>query len=374
MKKRINVLEIFGEPVSSGGQESFVINILNHIDHEKLRIDLLTPYYCDNVGYQNIVELNGGKIFSFGLEFAPGKSRFNINDKIDNFLREHKYDVVHIHSGSISVLSIMSKYARKNGVKKIIVHSHCAAEKKTMKYWLTKIAFTPSMRHNPTDYCACSMVAGEWKFPKRIVEKKLRILKNGVDLDKYVFDPVSREQMRNLLSIPQDAFVLGHVGRFSYQKNHEYLLSVFTEVLKKCNNTFLLLVGDGENRKNIERQIRESGIKEHVVMCGRVDNVNDYMQAMDVFVLPSRYEGLPIVGVEAQASGLPVVTSVNVSEELAITPLVTYLSLEDSPVAWADKVMQYINEIRCNYSLEMRQSGYDIQTTANEIERLYLES
>ena len=116
MEKKVRVLEVFGEPISNGGQESFVINIVQHINHEHLAIDMLTPYYCDNSYYEDIVKSFGGTIYTFGLSFEPGKSRFNINDKIDAFFKEHPYDVVHIHSGSISILCIMAHFAKKNHV------------------------------------------------------------------------------------------------------------------------------------------------------------------------------------------------------------------------------------------------------------------
>ncbi len=367
----MNVLEVFGEPIANGGQESFVIQVLEHMDHDQFRVDMLTPYYCDNTLYREMVESLGGQIYSFGLEFEPGKSRFNIGDKLDAFLRKHDYDVVHVHSGSISVLAITAKYAARHGVPDIIVHSHCAAEKKTLRYRLTKAWFYQTMMRSPTHYCACSRVAGEWKYPKSIVERQMVILKNGVDPEKYAYDPDRRSRIRTELAIPDDAFVLGHVGRFSYQKNHAFLVEIFASVLQKRGDTYLILIGDGETRADVERQVKSLGIEDKVRFCGRVDNVQDYLQAMDVFVLPSRYEGLPLVGVEAQAAGLPVVTSTNVSEELAITDLTTFLPLDAPKDAWADEVVKHEGQMRQDQSGRLREEGYDIRQTVAEIEKLY---
>lgn len=372
MEKKVRVLEVFGEPISNGGQESFVINIVQHINHEHLVIDMLTPYYCDNSYYEDIVKSFGGTIYTFGLSFEPGKSRFNINDKIDAFFKEHPYDVVHIHSGSISILCIMAHFAKKNHVKKIIVHSHCAAEHKTLKYRLTRMASYPYIMSAPTDYCACSVVAGEWKYPKAIVDHKLKVLKNGVDLEKFAFNEETKCEIRKKLAIPEDAFVLGHVGRFSYQKNHEYLIRIFAEVRKRNEHAVLMLIGDGENKPDVKKQIEELHLTDSVRFCGLVNNVNDYMQAMDVFVLPSRYEGLPIVGVEAQAAGLPVITSVNVPEELEISDLVTFLELKEDVSEWADKILSYEGKEREDASEQIRSHGYDVQFTADEIEKMYL--
>ena len=372
MEKKVRVLEVFGEPISNGGQESFVINIVQHINHEHLAIDMLTPYYCDNTYYEDIVKSYGGTIYTFGLKFEPGKSRFNINDKINAFFKEHPYDVVHIHSGSISILCIMAHFAKKNHVKKIIVHSHCAAEHKTLKYRLTKMASYPYIMSAPTDYCACSVVAGEWKYPKAIVDHKLVVLKNGVDLKKFAPNETIRNEIRSKLDIAPDAFVIGHVGRFSYQKNHEYLIRVFAEVKKKNANAVLMLIGDGENKEDMKKQIRDLKLEDSVRFCGLVNNVNDYMQAMDVFVLPSRYEGLPIVGVEAQAAGLPVITSVNVSEELEITDLVTFLGLKEDVSEWVDHILAVQGKGHVDASGQIRKNGYDVQFTADEIEKMYL--
>ena len=372
MEKKVRVLEVFGEPISNGGQESFVINIVQHINHAHLAIDMLTPYYCDNSYYEDIVKSFGGTIYTFGLSFEPGKSRFNINDKIDAFFKEHPYDVVHIHSGSISILCIMAHFAKKNHVKKIIVHSHCAAEHKTLKYRLTRMASYPYIMSAPTDYCACSVVAGEWKYPKAIVDHKLKVLKNGVDLEKFAFNEETKCEIRKKLAIPEDAFVLGHVGRFSYQKNHEYLIRIFAEVRKRNEHAVLMLIGDGENKPDVKKQIEELHLTDSVRFCGLVNNVNDYMQAMDVVVLPSRYEGLPIVGVEAQAAGLPVITSVNVSEELEISDLVTFLELKEDVSEWADKILSYEGKKREDASEQIRSHGYDVQFTADEIEKMYL--
>ena len=234
------------------------------------------------------------------------------------------------------------------------------------------MASYPYIMSAPTDYCACSVVAGEWKYPKAIVDHKLKVLKNGVDLEKFAFNEETKCEIRKKLAIPEDAFVLGHVGRFSYQKNHEYLIRIFAEVRKRNEHAVLMLIGDGENKPDVKKQIEELHLTDSVRFCGLVNNVNDYMQAMDVFVLPSRYEGLPIVGVEAQAAGLPVITSVNVSEELEISDLVTFLELKEDVSEWADKILSYEGKAREDASEQIRSHGYDVQFTADEIEKMYL--
>lgn len=368
----MKILEIFGEPIANGGQESFVINVLKAIDLTNLQIDLLTPYDCENNFYKSIVESKGGKVFEFGIAFTPGRSRKNIYKSLLKFLKENNYDVVHVHSGSISVLMYAAKAASKAKVKKIIVHSHCAAERKTLKYRAVKLMSLLPMKKYPTHYCACSQIAGEWKFSKSIVRKKLIILKNGVDIKEFSFKNALRKNIRNKSGISQDDFVVGHVGRFSYQKNHEYLLKIFKELKRISPNSKLMLIGSGELYDEVKEQAKRGGISNDVILVGNVDNVADYMQAMDVFVLPSRFEGLPIVGVEAQAAGLPVITSVNVSRELNICRNVSFLELSEDISVWVDEIRKYINAPRLDNSNTLVDSGYDIKSTAEKIRNIYL--
>ena len=369
-KIMIKILEVFGEPISNGGQESFVFNTIQHMNLRTMRVDALTPYYCDNQIYKTIIEKEGGKIVELNLPFLPGKSRFNILKPLDKFLKKEKYDVIHVHSGSISVLTEVALVARLHSVRKIIVHSHCASNHKTIKYKLIKLLSTPIIEYCATDFCACSKVAGEWKFSRRIVENKLRIIKNGIDLKKFAFDVATRNQYRKRLKISEDTFVVGHVGRFSNQKNHLFLIDIFAELIKQYNNCKLLLIGSGETQEEVKLKVKHMGLSDDVIFAGNVQNVNEYMQVMDVFVLPSLYEGLPIVGVEAQASGLPVVVSASVSEELKLTENVCYVQL-GNPTAWVTEIIKYMNMERRNNQNVLTEKEYNIETTALLLQHMY---
>lgn len=366
----IKILEVFGEPISNGGQESFVFNTIQHMNLRTMRVDALTPYYCDNQIYKTIIEKEGGKIVELNLPFLPGKSRFNILKPLDKFLKKEKYDVIHVHSGSISVLTEVALVARLHSVRKIIVHSHCASNHKTIKYKLIKLLSIPIIEYCATDFCACSKVAGEWKFSRRIVENKLRIIKNGIDLKKFAFDVATRNQYRKRLKISEDTFVVGHVGRFSNQKNHLFLIDIFAELIKQYNNCKLLLIGSGETQEEVKLKVKHMGLSDDVIFAGNVQNVNEYMQVMDVFVLPSLYEGLPIVGVEAQASGLPVVVSASVSEELKLTENVCYVQL-GNPTAWVTEIIKYMNMERRNNQNVLTEKEYNIETTALLLQHMY---
>lgn len=369
----MKILEVFGEPISNGGQESFVMNTVWHMDRTGLEIDYVTPYYCDNDFYRERIVRMGGEIFSFGLEFVPGKSRWNIYKPLKKVLGKKSYDVVHIHSGSVSVLSIAALAAKRMGVEKIITHSHCAAEHKNLKYYIAKYSCMPLLAVCPNIYCACSQVAGDWKYSRKVARNKLHILKNGVDLELFHFDSEVSLFMREKMGIEKEDFVVGHVGRFSYQKNHEFLIDIFRELKNRENHCKLMLVGTGEEQVSIIQKVEKYGLKKDVIFCGNVNNVQDYMKAMDIFVLPSRYEGLPIVGVEAQASGLPVITSDQVSSELKMIDEVEFLPLEAGAAGWAETILKFIGNPRVDSYIKLQESGYDIHQTAQTLREMYME-
>ena len=369
--KTIKVLEITGEPISHGGQEAFIVNVLSHMPEGDIRFDVLTPYYCDNERYREIISRRG-ELYALGLPFAPGKSRFNLLKPLEEFFKEHSYDVVHIHSGSISVLAECAHVAKKAGVRKIIVHSHCAVEKKTLKYRLVKLFFSRTLNSAPTHYAACSVLAGEAKFSRRICRGKLMILNNGVDTDEYAFSEEKRAEMRKALGVDDDCILLTHVGRFSCQKNQRFLLPVLGEIIRREKKAKLLLIGSGEEENDVKQACAQSGLDGNVIFTGNVDNVSDYLQAADVFMLPSRYEGLPIVGVEAQAAGLPCVFGNAVTAETAITENVRFLPIDDeSAGTWADAAMSFAGRRFPENTEILKEKGYDIRETAERLMDIY---
>ena len=364
------VLEIFGEPILNGGQEAFVMNVLGEIDSREFRIDLLTPYICGNEYYRQKVEEKGGNIYELKLPFEPGKKRNNIVKPLARFLAENKYDVVHIHSGSISVLAYAAKVARKSGIKKVIVHSHCAGDRNP-KHLLVKILYSPLIIKYPTEYCACSNVAGKSKFPVFIVKNKMKIMKNGIVLKNYKFDNSVREKLRKEYGISNKEFVIGHVGRFARQKNHEYLINIFEKVKNRIPKAKLVLIGNGELQEKIIMMVQQKNLTDSVFFIGNVNDVQNYYQMMDVFVLPSLFEGLPIVGIEAQANGLPVLVSDRVSKELGITDSVKYISLENIE-KWSDYICEYQKYTnRSDNYIALKMNGYDINETVKKIVKIY---
>lgn len=219
-----------------------------------------------------------------------------------------------------------------------------------------------------TDLVACGKQAGDWMFGG----SPYRIVRNAIDINKYSYDDKKAKAKRKELGF-DDEFVVGHVGQFRQEKNHIFLLRIMNEVLKKRNDAKLLLVGDGEGRKEIVEKAKEYGIAENVVLLGNRNDVNELMQVMNVFALPSLYEGVPLVLIEAQASGLPCVISGKVSKEsIIVDSLVDVKQLSQSESEWADLVLTKANYRRKDYSSEMREAGYDIITSSQLLQDFYL--
>lgn len=367
----IKVLEIFAEPISNGGQESIVMNVLKAIDRTDMIIDVATPYYCDNNYYKDIIKQISGKLYCWELPFRPGKSRFFYIKLVREFLNRHPYDVIHIHSGSVSALAYMAYAAKKAGVKKIVVHSH-ASGTENIKHFVLKKLMGPIFLISATDYCACSVLAADFKFPHSVVKKKCNIIKNGIDTSLFKYNKGTREEIRKNLGISETTFVVGHVGRFSIEKNHVFLVNVFAEIKKQNVDSKLILIGSGEEEENIKNKIEQFGLKENVIFVGNVNDVYNYMQAMDVFVQPSLFEGFSIVALEAQGVGLPVVLSDIIPKEVAITDNVQYIPLESSYKEWADKIIKCKGLERKDTREQIVAYDCDIRTTAEIIRNIYL--
>lgn len=364
----MRILEITGEPILHGGQEIYIYNILCGLKNPELQIDVLTPYYCDNELFKQMVSQKKGKVFELKLNFKPGESRKNLYKPVLNFLKKIEYDVIHIHSGSISVLAYEALAANKVKIKKIIVHSHSTGEK-GLRHSIIHALFAPLLTLCPTNYLACSQEAGKMKFPK-LVQKKVLVVKNGIDLKKYKRNLPVRDSLRDKFGISKDSFVIGHIGRFTTEKNHSFLINMFSNLVKKESNCYLVLVGEGELQQRVKDQVKELNIDGKVIFIGAVDNPQDYYNMMDFFVLPSFYEGFSFVTLEAQANGLPCLVSTGVPDAVILSNSVRRLDLNEKK--WEEYLLQHRNEgIQDNESV-IRKKGYDLNAVVGVIERLYL--
>lgn len=365
--------------LNAGGIESFVMNVYRELDKEKFIFDFINYFDSEKEQfYEKEVLKYGSKVYKSGsMNYKnPFLRHIKKIKYLYKFLKSNKYSVIHIHaSDSISIEdAIIAKLA---GVPKIIVHSHNTSVDKRSKLYKIKYIFHCMTKwiwnYVATDYLACSKVAAEWMFPKKIINNnEFIIINNAIEVKKYIYNEEVRLRIRKEMNL-ENKFVIGHVGRMTHQKNHEFLIEVFKEINNKHKDTVLLLIGKGELEEKIREKVKQLQIEDNVIFYGLSKEVNNLLQVMDVFALPSHYEGLPVVGIEAQASGLKVLVSENVSRQMRITDNVKYLSVENNVDAWCNEICKYIGGYdRKDMTEEINDAGYGAENVSKELEKIYL--
>ncbi len=360
------ILLVFGK-LNRGGAETLAMNIYRAIDRTKVQFDFIvhTEEHCD---YDDEVESLGGRIYR--LPQYNVANHFEYKKAWNKFFKEHpQYRIIHAHmTGSAAVFLPIAK---KHGLY-TISHSHIALSQKGIRQAVINLYQLPLRRIS--DYLfACSDDAGKWLFGKDVEKRdNYRVIRNGVDTEKFSFSEEAREKVRSEFGI-ENKFVLGNVARFHIQKNHALLIEVFKKIKEEHDNAVLLLVGDGELRAQTEEKVRELGIEDSVIFTGVRTDIPDLLSAMDVFAMTSFYEGLPVALVEAQASGMHVVATDTISQQIKITKLVETCPL-DSEQAWVKTIAKYAHGYeRENTCEEIRRAGYDIRSTAEELQKFYFE-
>ncbi|MGY6766145.1 glycosyltransferase family 1 protein [Faecalibacterium prausnitzii] len=368
MKNPIRVLH-YGMSSNLGGIESFIMNVYRNIDKSKVQFDFLT--FSPNIAFSDEIKEMGGRIYKLT---SRRKSFVKNHREIYEFFKNHKeYINVHVHINTCSYIKPMMAAAKTSNKRKIITHSHNEWRGNNFRIKLFHKLNQSRVVEYSDSLFACSDVAGRYMFRKDGIESnKYRIIKNGIDTKKYLFNPSIRSKVRRDLDL-ENKFVIGHIGRLSHQKNHSFLLDIFNKVYQSNKDAVLLLIGGGELESKIKLKIKELGLETAVLMLGVRTDIPDLLQAMDVFLFPSLYEGLGIVTIEAQASGLPCIVSNAVPNEAFITELIQPISLDESSEHWAKEILRYSEGyMRKNTSSEIKENGYDILDTAKWLESFYL--
>ncbi len=370
----IKVLEVNINDKGQGGAWAFIKNAINCDEKkEKIIFDFFTLEPFEDNKNIEFIEKNGGKIIVryFRNKFIRQLQTYMCLKK---YLNENQYDIVHIHSDVAFKLLIEGLASKKAGVKNIIFHSHCSGIDRGHRI-IKRIAHNvckPFLGLIGNDFFACSKLAGEWMYTKKTCQK-LVIINNAVDCKKFMFNKEIREKIRAEFKIKKDTILVGHVGRFMYQKNHERLIDIFYELNKMNRNTKLILIGEGDLESKIRNKVNKMGLDNNVIFAGVRRDVNDCMQAMDLFLLPSWFEGLPVVGIEAQASGLPCVMSDTITNETNLFGLVKFIPLEKNDKIWAENCITLINcTTRANTYEKMVEAGYDISNCNRSLKKIYI--
>ena len=365
--KIIRVLHVLGG-LNSGGMESMIMNYYRNLDRSKVQFDFLV--FSERSFFDDEVEKLGGKIY----RVTPRRKNFFKNlSEIDEFFKIHtEYKIVHIHQGILNLTAL--KKANKYKVPNIIVHSHGVDLKQLKKLRIyNEFYIKPKVSKLANNYFACSESVVKHIFSNNIVKsKKYNIIKNAIDCEKFIYNNDIRNKVRNQFNI-NNKFVIGHVGAFLTVKNHKFILKIFKEVCKKNNDSVLLLVGAGPLENEILREIEDLNLKDKVILVGKAHNVNELMQAMDIFLLPSYFEGLPLVTIEAQASGLKCFISDNITKEISLTNLIEFISLNKSANYWASEIIKYNNNYdRINTKNMIEKSGFDIKKQSKVLQEFYI--
>ena len=353
------ILQIFNEPITYGGEESIIYNMLSTLDLKKqYNVDIFTPYYIKNKNLVDLIKNNGGNIFSFNKDYDAKKIENSFFNEVRDFIKENNnYDIFHINVDTIKSIYEYSAICRKyNEQSKIIIHTHNIECKMNMLQRIARYFHKYKMEKNIDYIFGDSKEVMLNKFSKNL-QNKIYILNNGVDIKSLKYDEKLRKEIRDRYNI-QNKFLIGHIGEYTKNKNQKFLIDVFSEVLKINHNVLLMLVGDGELKKVVEDYARKLGVYDKVIFVGETDEINKYYQAFDIFVFPSIYERVGLVGIEAQVSGLPMLISKNITNDIYISNATVYLSLNDIKT-WVDLILKIKNNNNDEYNREKLVIDYD---------------
>ena len=373
-EKGLKVLQIGDWEFGKNGIATLIYNFNQNLDAEKIIFDYVIPNKVNERYYKENIENKKGKIYELEINKTGINKKFLYFFKLIKFLRNNRYEIIHINESTAHMMLYYSLICKIAGIKKIILHSHSSgfdSGKRGIKLVFHKISklLLPLFTKN---YLACSKTAAQWTFLKKYLNKVI-IINNGIDTEKFKFNLDKRNKIKKELKVEEN-FVLGHVGRMSYQKNHEFLIEIFKEIKKIIPESKLLLIGTGPLESKLKEKVKKLNLKENILFLGLKNNVEDYFQAMDLFLLPSHFEGLPVVGIEAQSSGLTCFFSKNISKEVKVINSCKFLSLDDSK-----KWLEEIKKAKDNYSdakrkyafLEIRKNGYDVKDCTKELIEIY---
>lgn len=344
------------------GIAQVIFNLNDNVDHTKIVYDLLSINTPER-SYYDRIEKYGGQIY---VSYRNASHIIQYVMTLFSLLKKNRYDIIHVH-GNSSFLIIEMLVAYFAGCKTRIAHSHNT----TSNHPLVHRVLRPIFNLFVNGRLACGKEAGIWLYGN----KEFTIINNGISTKKYQFDRSARDRIRRELLIDRDITLVGHVGFFNNQKNHLFLIDCFHNLMK-YGKYKLLLLGDGPDRKKIEVKIAELGLNNSVIMPGLVNNIQDYLSAIDIIVMPSLYEGLPLAMIEEQASGLICVASSYITNEVDITGNVLFIPLKDGALNWAEK----INNVKVEGNRESQsqnainsiiEAGYDIKHEASKLLDFY---
>lgn len=362
----MNKILVFGMTENPGGVESVIMNYYRHIDRNKIQFDFLCN--TDKVAYEEEIKKLGGKIYRIT---SRSKNIKKYKKEMNDFFKKHskEYNTIWVNVCSLANIDYL-KYAKKYGIKYRIIHSHNSQNMDSKLRGILHKINKRKISKYATDFWSCGDEAGKWFYDDEIINsEKYLLVNNAIDSNKFKFSEKTRKEYRKKLKI-DDKLVIGHVGRFHFQKNHPFIIKVFNEIQKKVPNSILLLIGAGEDENKIKELVDEHKLNDKVKFLGLRNDVEKIMCAMDVFLFPSLFEGLPVVLIESQLSDLLIYSSDNISPNVKITNKLNMIPIDKGEKYWANEIIKGFekNNSRIDKTDDIKKAGYDINTETKKIE------
>lgn len=370
-EKKLKVL-FFIDRLLWGGIQGLVYDILKHNDNQRMKIDILNLDDGKEYPLTNTLKEMGINVYQLKNTWIRTLFDFpNYFEQIDKFFAaHHDYDVVHMHSSSKNYYIL--KAAKKYGIPVRVAHAHSTGfmSHNPVSILVGNLMKYP-LKHCATHRCGCSQMACEWLFGKSSVEQgNAIVIPNAIYSASFLYNEKIRNEVRKEFQL-ENKFVIGNVGRMERPKNHDFLIDIFTEITKVKKDAFLLLIGTGSLQTNIKQKVSTLGLTDKVRFLGFRNDCNRIMQAMDSFVFPSLFEGLSVVLIEAQASGLPVFVSDSTTRDVSYSPEIKFMSLQQPAELWADTIVKKGQIIRKDMSEEIKKAGFEIQNMIDNFYRMY---
>lgn len=359
------ILHILSQ-LKKNGSETFVLNLYRNIDRSKFQFDFLI-FSDSRDGYYDEIISMGGRVFSIK---SRRQSPFEYYKELDLFFSRHSndYSIVHFHPTTLTTIAPLI-YAKKYCIKRRIVHMHgagCPSLHNKLLHYINRLR----INRIATDFLGCSKEALNWGFRHKSLPRSAKVITNGIEIDKYIYNPSVRNKMRRALNL-EDKFVIGHIGSFNVIKNHKFLLEIFKTIKIHIPNATLICIGDGELLEYTKKKAKKYGIEDSVVFTGRRDDIPSILQAIDVMAMPSLHEGLGFALIEAQAASIPIVAASTIPKTVKLSENVKFLSLAESPEKWGNVIMEYIGYKRDSIDNNHKIQLFSIFRTVKEMENIY---
>lgn len=366
------VLQIMGG-LKRGGLETFAMNIYRSIDRREIQFDFLLTQVAGG-DYEEEAKSLGANIYYI----PPRNKGYKAYHKAleDFFRKHHDYIAIHEHISSLTSID-PAYYAKKYGILVRIFHSHSSSIQKSLRlHWVHTILHylnKPKVHSYATHYLGCSDKALDWMYKYTGIRSKALMVNNGINCEQYAYNKTIRAEVRKEFNIGDDDFVIGHVGRFIPLKNQVFLVDILSELHKAMPSAKLVLVGEGDTMDDIKAKVSDKGLDKSVIFTGVRSDVARLMQAMDIFVMPSWFEGLPVSLVEAQAAGLPVVASKTISHDSDLTGTILFKSIKDSAEDWSKCIIEWKGRVGRPDNIEkLKKAGFDSKTTVKQLVNIYI--